>query len=130
MPISGSELGYKVDVASKLQASVVLTLENGVALFVRESELLQVFSFICLESFPVLVLHERHAEHVDPISLSRSFGVKDKSTGNVVIVMSLSHKLFSSSPRNSWSATSQSLHNRFAAHYNSSQRFNEFCSAV
>src|SRR5205807_4087678 len=41
--ISGTELCYKIDVPAKLQDSVVLTLENGVALFVRESELLQVF---------------------------------------------------------------------------------------
>jgi hypothetical protein len=48
-----------------------------------------------LECFAVLLLHERHAEHVDGISLPRPFGVKDKGARDIVIIVSLGHKRFS-----------------------------------
>jgi hypothetical protein len=49
MTVGGTEFGGEVNVAAQLQHSIVVTLENGVALRVRELEFLQVFRFVRLE---------------------------------------------------------------------------------
>jgi len=53
----------------------------------REIELLEVFRLVRLEGFAVLVLHQRHAEHVDAVALARALGVEDERAGDVVIVL-------------------------------------------
>ena len=95
MTVGGTELGGEIDVATELEHAVVVTLEDGLGLFGREVELLEIFRLARFECLAVLFLHERHAEHVYAISLPGSFRVKDKRARDVVIIMSLGHKLFS-----------------------------------
>src|SRR5262245_29331629 len=72
MAVGRAELGGEVDVATELEHTVVVALEDGVRLLTRERKLLQVFRLVRLEGFAVRVLHQRHAEHVDAVALPRS----------------------------------------------------------
>jgi hypothetical protein len=81
------ELGGEIDVAAEFQQAVVVALEHGLALVLGERELLQVLRLVRLEGLAVLVLHQRHAEHVDAISLARALGVEHEGPGNIVIVL-------------------------------------------
>src|SRR5206468_10195939 len=87
MAVGGAELGGEVNVAAEFQHPVVVALENGVGLRGSEIELLEVFRLVRLEGFAVLVLHQRHAEHVDAVALARALGVEHEGAGDVVIVM-------------------------------------------
>src|SRR5262249_20906650 len=96
MAIGRAELGGEVDVAAELQHAVVVALEDGVGLLRREREFLEVFRLVRLEGLAVLVLHQRHAEHVDAIALPRSLRVKHEGAGDIVIVLRLArHGAFS-----------------------------------
>src|SRR6266850_1660609 len=87
MAVGRAELGGEVDVAAELQHAVVVALEDGVGLLRRERELLQVFGLVRLEGLAVLVLHQRHAEHVDAVSLARPLRIEHEGAGDVVIVV-------------------------------------------
>src|SRR5262245_50422532 len=87
--VGGAELGREIDVAAELEHAVVVALEDGFGLLRRQLELLQIFRFVRLEGLAVLVLHQRHAEHVDAIALTRAFGVEHEGAGNVVIFLLL-----------------------------------------
>ncbi len=55
---------------------------SGVSLnFFRYSRLVR------LEGLAVLVLHQRHAEHVDAVALARALGIEHEGAGNVVVVL-------------------------------------------
>src|SRR6516165_17462 len=88
MTVGGAELGGKIDVAAKREHAVVITLKNGVGLFRRELELLQMLRLVRLERSAVLVLHQRHAEHVDAVALAGPFGIEYKSARNIVVIVS------------------------------------------
>src|SRR5262249_14046587 len=88
MAVGGAELGGEIDIAAKLQHAVVVTLEDGVGLLRRKFELFQVFRLVGLEGFAVLVLHQRHAEHVDAIALAGAFGIEHESARNIVVIVS------------------------------------------
>src|SRR3954452_762671 len=64
MAVGRTELGGEVDVAAELQHAVVVALEDGVGLLRRERKPLEVFRLVRLEGLTVLILHQRHAEHV------------------------------------------------------------------
>src|SRR6266487_2289852 len=85
--IGGAELGSKIDISAEFQHAIVVALENGVGLLGREVELLEVFRLVRLEGFAVLILHQRHAEHVDAVTLARALGIEHEGAGNVIIVM-------------------------------------------
>src|SRR5439155_24127478 len=46
-----------------------------------------VFRFVRLERLAVLVLHQRHAEHVDAVSLARTLGVEYECAGDIVVLL-------------------------------------------
>src|SRR5436309_3080899 len=99
MAVGGAELGGEVDVAAKLQHAVVIALEDGVGLPARERELLEVFRLVRLEGPAVLVLHQRHAEHVDAVAFARSLRVEHEGAGDIVVVLRLTrHRLSPSTP--------------------------------
>src|SRR5712672_3655947 len=87
MAVGGAELGGEIDVAAELEQPVVFAVEDGGGLLGRERELLQVFGLVRLEVLAVLVLHQRHAEHVDAVSLARPLRVEHEGAGDVVIVV-------------------------------------------
>src|SRR5258705_5419646 len=87
MAVGGAELGGEIDVAAELEQPVVFAIEDGGGLFGRERELLQVFGLVRLEGLAVLVLHQRHAEHVDAVSLARPLRVEHEGAGDIVIVV-------------------------------------------
>jgi hypothetical protein len=68
--VGRAELGGEVDVAAELEHPVVLPLEDGLALLRGERELVEIGGFVRLEGLAVLVLHQRHAEHVEMIALA------------------------------------------------------------
>ena len=83
--VGGAELGGEIDVAAEFQHAVVVALEHRVGLLRREFEFLQVLRLVGLEGPAVLVLHQRHAEHVDAIALARAFGIEHESARDIVI---------------------------------------------
>ena len=85
--VGGAELGGEIDVAAELQHAVVVALEDGVGLLRRQLELLEVFRLVRLEGLAVLVLHQRHAEHVDAVALARAFGIEHKGARDVVVIV-------------------------------------------
>src|SRR5262245_66117405 len=87
MAIGRAELCGEIDVAAELQHAVVVALEDCLCLSLREREFLEVLGFVSLERLAVLVLHQRHAEHVDAVALARTFGIEDEGAGNVVVVV-------------------------------------------
>src|SRR5882724_990285 len=89
MAVGRAELGGEVDVAAELQHAVVVALEDSVGLLRREREFLEVFGLVRLEGLAVLILHQRHAEHVDAIALPRSLRVKHEGAGDIVIILRL-----------------------------------------
>ena len=99
MAVGGAELGGEIDVAAEFEHAVVIALEHGLGLLRRQLELLQVLRLVGLERPAVLVLHQRHAEHVDAVALARAFGVEDKSARDiVVIVLFAGHRRYSHLP--------------------------------
>src|SRR4029453_18900958 len=85
--IGRAELGGKINISAEFQHPIVVALENGVALLWREFELLEVLRLVRLERLAVFLLHQRHAEHVDAITLARALGIEHERAGDVVIVM-------------------------------------------
>src|SRR5436853_4671874 len=60
-----AKFGGEINVPAEFEHPVVVALEDRVGLLGRERILLEVFGFIRLEGLAVLVLHQRHAEHID-----------------------------------------------------------------
>src|SRR5262249_9185467 len=87
MAVGSAELGGEIDVAAELQHPVGVAFENGVALRRGECEPLEIFRLVCLERLAVLLLHQRHAEHVDAVALARALGVEHEGAGDVLIIM-------------------------------------------
>ena len=85
VPVGRAELGGEIDVAAELQHAVVVALEDGVLLRRRQVETLEVARLVGLERLAVLVLHQRHAEHVDAVALPRALGIEHERAGNVVV---------------------------------------------
>src|SRR6266849_4104588 len=72
--VGRAELGGEVDIAAEGEHAVVVALEDRLGLLRRERKLLEIFGLVRLEGLAVLVLHQRHAEHVDAVALARAFG--------------------------------------------------------
>src|SRR5262249_25176012 len=87
VPVRRAELGGEIDVAAELQHAVVVALEDGLGLLRRQLELLEIFRLVRLEGLAVLVLHQRHAEHVDAVALARALGVEHEGPRDVVVVV-------------------------------------------
>src|SRR5262249_28981639 len=87
MAVGGAELGGEIDVAAELQHPVVVALENGVGLRRTEIELLEIFRLVRLEGLPVLVLHQRPAEHVDAVTLAPPLSLEHERAGDGVLVL-------------------------------------------
>src|ERR1700722_5674087 len=87
MAVGGAELGGEIDIAAQFQQAVVIALEHGLSLLRRQLELLHILRLVRLEGLAVLVLHQRHAEHVDAIALTGPFGIEYESAGNIVIIV-------------------------------------------
>src|SRR5215471_3468009 len=85
MTVGRAQLSSEVDVAAELEHAVVSPSEKGVALRLGEREAIKVFGFVGFERSTVLILHQRHAEHVEMITLFSPLRVEDESTGNVVV---------------------------------------------
>src|SRR4051812_9595657 len=99
MTVGRAELGGEIDIATELEHPIVVALEYRVGLFGRKIIFLQILGFVRLEGFAVLVLHQRHAEHVNAVALARAFGIEDEGAGNVLVFVlfgfRLSHRRFS-----------------------------------
>src|SRR4029450_6587631 len=93
MAVGRAKLGGEVDVAAEFQHAVVVALEDGVGLLPRKRELLEVFRLVRLERLAVLVLHQRHAEHVDAVALARSLRVEHEGAGDVLVFILLWFRL-------------------------------------
>src|SRR5690242_17372743 len=89
MAVGRPELGGEIDVAAELEHAVVVALEDGIALLIGERKPFEIFRLVRLERLAVLVLHQRHAEHVDAIALPRSLRVEHEGAGDIVIVLRL-----------------------------------------
>src|SRR5581483_8278002 len=50
---------------------------------------LEIFGFVFLEGLAVVSLHQRHAEHVDAVALSRAVGVEHERAGNILVLVLL-----------------------------------------
>src|SRR6202140_4849659 len=87
MAIGGAEFCREIDIAAELEHAVVIALEDGVGLLRRQVELLEVFRLVRLEGLAVLVLHQRHAEHIDAKSLARAVLVEYVGAGDVVVIV-------------------------------------------
>src|ERR1700683_960564 len=99
MAVSGAKLGGEINVAAELQQAIVIALENGFGLFRSEPELLEVLRLVGLKSLAVVVLHQRHAEHVDAVALAGALGVEHVCSRNVVLNLRFaSHLGFSRAP--------------------------------
>src|SRR4029079_7479831 len=85
--VGAAERGGEIDVAAELEHAIVVALEHGLGLLRRQPELLQVFRLVRLEGLPVVVLHQRHAEHVDAEPLARALGVEHERPRDIVIVL-------------------------------------------
>src|ERR1700682_635774 len=87
MAVGSAEFCGEIDMATELQHAVVIALEDGVGLLRCQFELLEVFRLVRLEGLAVLVLHQRHAEHVDAKSLARAVLVEHVGAGDVVVIV-------------------------------------------
>src|SRR3954452_6393125 len=85
MAVGRAELGREIDIAAELEHAIVVALEHRIGLFGREIILLQILGFVRLEGLAILVLHQRHAEHVDAVALARAFRIEDECAGNVLV---------------------------------------------
>src|SRR6202034_3209307 len=75
---------------------IVVTLEDRFGLLRRQLEPLQVLRLVRLEGLAILVLHQRHAKHVDAVTLAGPFGIEHERAGDVVVNLLLaSHRRFS-----------------------------------
>src|SRR4051794_28240059 len=101
MTVGRTELGGEIDVATELEHPIVVALEYRVGLFGRKIIFLQILGLVRLEGFAVLVLHQRHAEHVDAVALTRAFGIENERARDVLVFvfglfgLRLSHRRFS-----------------------------------
>jgi hypothetical protein len=86
MPVGRAELGSEIDVAAELEHAVVVALQDRFGLRRREVEFLEVLRLVRLEGLAVLILHQRHAEHVDAEPLARALRVEHDGAGDVVVV--------------------------------------------
>src|SRR5262245_27171661 len=89
MAVSRAELGGEIDVAAQFEHAVVVALDDSLGLRRRQPELLEIFRLVRLEGLAVLVLHQRHAEHVDAVTLARALGVEHESAGDVLVLLLL-----------------------------------------
>src|SRR5262245_34590043 len=87
MAVGRAELGGEIDVAAELEHPVVVALEDGVGLLRRELEPLEIFRLVGAERLAVLVLHQRHAEHVDAVALARALSVEHERARNIVVIL-------------------------------------------
>src|ERR1700722_10727966 len=87
--VGRAQLGGEIDVAAELQHAVVVALEDRLRLRWRERELLQVLRLVGLELPAVRILHQRHAEHVDAVSLAGLLRIEHESARNIVIIVRL-----------------------------------------
>src|SRR6185503_18755503 len=89
MAVAGAELGGEVDVAAQFQQTIILALEDRLALLGRElrKPLVEVFRLVVLERLAVLRLHQRHAEHVEMVAAARAVGVEHVGAGDVVVIL-------------------------------------------
>src|SRR5215467_8660953 len=85
--VGRAELRGEIDVAAELKHPVVVALEYRFGLRRRELKLLEVLRLVGLEGLAVLLLHKRHAEHVDAEALARALGVEHEGAGDVVVVL-------------------------------------------
>src|SRR3954447_23702028 len=99
MTVGRAELGGEIDIAAQLEHPIVVALEYRVGLFGRKIIFLQILGFVRLEGFAVLVLHQRHAEHVDAVALARAFRIENERPRDVLVFVlfgfRLSHRRFS-----------------------------------
>src|SRR4051794_40560963 len=101
MTVGRTELGGEIDVATELEHPIVVALEYRVGLFGRKIIFLQILGLVRLEGFAVLVLHQRHAEHVNAVALARAFGIENERARDVLVFVfgifgfRLSHRRFS-----------------------------------
>ena len=106
MPVGRPELGGEIDVAAKFEHAIVIALEDGVGLFGRQLELLEILRLVGLEGAAIVVLHQRHAEHVDAVALARAFGIEHERAGDVVVDLRFaSHQHLSDFALHIYSAT-------------------------
>src|SRR6185437_10890368 len=87
MAVGGAEFCREIDVAAELQHAVVISLEHGLGLFRRQVELFQILRLVGLERLAVFVGHQRHAEHVDAVTLPRALLVEHESARNIVVIV-------------------------------------------
>src|SRR3569833_526169 len=83
-PDSGVLFGVFVDVAAELDHAAPVARENGLALLLRHGPLREVGTLVLLEFFAVGGLHQRHAEHVDVIALTRALRIDLGGARNVI----------------------------------------------
>src|SRR5580698_4060674 len=83
-PVGGEELGQKIDVTAELDHPAPVASENRLALLGSHRKFLQVGRLVRFELLAVVGLHERHAEHVDVISLTRALCIEERRARNVL----------------------------------------------
>src|SRR5437868_15295157 len=94
--IGRTELGREVDVAAKFKHTIIVAVEDRLALVRGEREPLEILRLVRLERLAILLLHQRHAEHVDAVPLPRALRVKHEGAGNIVVIMRCAgHRLIS-----------------------------------
>ena len=86
MAVGGAELGGEIDVAAQFEHAVVIAPEDGVGLLRRQLEPFQIFGFVRLEGLAVVFLHQRHAEHVDAVTLARALLIEDKRPRDIFVI--------------------------------------------
>src|ERR1700730_18347399 len=87
MAFPAARRGGEIVFPPKLQHAIVIALEYRVALLGGELKSLEIGCFVRLEGLAVFFLHQRHAEHVDAVSLPRSLGIEHERAGNVVVLL-------------------------------------------
>src|SRR5271169_3939434 len=87
MAVGRTEFRREIDISAELQHAVVIALEDGFGLLRRKIEPFEVCRLVRLEGLAVLVLHQRHAEHIDAKALTGPFSVEHKSARYVIIIV-------------------------------------------
>src|SRR5579864_7435554 len=83
--VGGAELRGVIDVAAELQHPIPVALQDRMPLLRRHRELIEILLLIRLEGLAVRILHQRHAEHVEPIPLARALRIEDLRARYVLI---------------------------------------------
>src|SRR3954470_17457141 len=89
VPVGRAKLGGEIDVAAELEHAVVIAVEDRLGLLGGERILLEVPGLVRLEGCAVLGLHQRHAEHVDAVALTRALGIEDERARDVLVFVFL-----------------------------------------